>query len=52
MAYYVEPHYNPTACANIPGYWQPDGISHRMPCDTQEEAEELEKEFENASLCR
>ena len=43
MAYYVEAHFNVNANCIIPGYWQPEGTEQTMPCDTQEEAEALER---------
>lgn len=42
MAYYVEEHFNQNTNSMILGYWQPDGTVQRIPCATEQEAEEWE----------
>ena len=52
MAHFVEQHFNNNSNSLIPGYWQADNADWLIPCDTQEQAEFLEKHIgENNGEC-
>lgn len=46
-ATYIEGHFNFNANCFIPGYWTPDNVPFRWPCETEEEAIEAGRSFEN-----